>query len=330
MDAAAAADPVHSIPFDEPSRRRAADVLHDVKVGADFIAHNIPRAHAILSRVNPYPRPWRATRVATRDGARLAAWYGAGRADGPSVLMVPGTFQTKDDTPRKRRAIDLWRRLGASVLIIDQRGFGGSHAYAGTGGMLEAGDIHDAADWLRDASGAPRVHVWGESLGGAAVLLAGAREGAEERIASAIAWAPFAELSDAIGASSPRTRRGRTGVGRAYRWLLRRRTRNTAEDFGAFLRMRARELGVDMHELIVAGSPCYHVEELRVPATVHHAIDDPIVPVNHARLLERIARERAPNLRVHIHPRGAHIDFDRVAPKWYLQTTEAFLGSGAA
>ena len=315
------------IPFDAPAPRRAADVLEDVRTGADFIVHNLPRAHRVLVRLNPYPKPWRTVTIVAADGARLAAWHGPGRPGAPAVVMVPGTFQTKDDAARRRRAMDLWRRLGAHVLIVDLRGFGGSHAHPGTGGMLEARDVHAAADWLRSASDVPRAHVWGESLGGAVALLAGAVPGAAERLAGIVAWAPFAELSDAIQASSPKSRRGRTLVGHTYRWLLRRRTRNQAPDFAAYLKVQARALGVPMEELIVAGSPCYHMEDLEVPATVFHAVDDPIVPVNHARLLERIARERAPHLRVHIHPRGRHLEFDRVAPLWYAETTRALLSA---
>lgn len=317
------------IPFDAPLPRRASDVWSDVKAGADFIAHNLPEAHRLLVRLNPYPRPWRSVSLAASDGALLSAVYGPGRPGAPALVMVPGTFQTKDDTTRKRRAIDLWRRLGAHVLVTDMRGFGGSHAFPGTGGLLEAQDVHAAVDWLREQSGAPRAHVWGESLGGAIALLAGARAGASERIASVIAWSPFAELSDAALASSPRSRRGRTAIGRTYRWLLRRRTKNLAPDFQTFLKLRAHELDVPMEELIVAGSPCYHVEDLQVSATVFHALDDPIVPVNHARLLDRIARDRAPRLRVHIHPRGRHLDFDRAAPTWYAATTRALLDEGA-
>jgi alpha-beta hydrolase superfamily lysophospholipase len=325
MDPGRRAPSPPSIPFDPAGPRTVAHVWDDVKAGADFVAHNLPRAHNVLVRLNPYPPPWRAVRMRARDGAELAAWYGPGRAEGPAVLMVPGTFQTKDDTTRKRRAIDLWRRLGAHVLIVDLRGFGGSHAHHGSGGLLEARDLHDAADWLRDASGAARVDVWGESLGGAVALVAAALPGADERLRSVIAWSPFAELSDAIQASSIHSRRGRTLVGRIYRWHLRRRSANKLPDFGAYLRHRAAEMEMALADLVVAGSPCYHMEDLKVPATVFHAVDDEIVPVNHARLLARVARDRAPLLSVHIHPRGAHLGFDRVAPVWYRATTSSLL-----
>lgn len=317
--------PLVHLPFDTPRPFSVGDAWWQVKQGLDFVAHNLPRYHALLVKLNPYPSPWIPVYVETPDGARLAAWHGPGREGSPAVVMVPGTFQTKDDTPRKRRAIDLWRRLGCHVLILDLRGFGGSHAYPGAGGYLEARDLLTAADWLRDESGREKVHLWGESLGGAACLLAGCLPKAPEKVESVIAWAPFADLADAINASSPRSRRGQTVVGRTYRWLLRRRTHNEAHDFGEFLRRRANQLGLSWEVLVTAGSPCYQVEDLKVPATVFHAMDDPIVPVTHARLLQRVAKERAPLLDVHIVPRGRHIEMDRVAPAWYEAVTKALL-----
>lgn len=314
-----------SIPFDAPRPFGPRDLWQETKQALDFVAHNLPRAHTFFVRLNPYPAPWRAETIVTPDGARLAAWHGEGAPGGPAVLMVPGTFQTKDDTPRKRRAIDLWRRLGAHVLILDLRGFGGSHAYPGSGGHVEAHDLLAAADWLRARSGRDRVVLWGESLGAAATLLSACLPDAQLRYERVVAWAPFADLADAINASLATSRRGRSLVGRTYRWLLRRRTGD--EDFGVYLRGRAEAMGMPWEELVAAGSPCYHVEDLRIPATVFHAADDPIVPVTHARLLARVAKERAPMLEVHVLPRGRHIEFDRVAPAWYAATTRALLSA---
>lgn len=316
-----------SIPFDAPRRLGPADVWSEVKQGLDFVAHNIPRAHGFFVRLNPYPAPWRPEVIATPDGARLSAWHGRGGKDGPAILMVPGTFQTKDDTPRKRRALDLWRRLGAHVLIVDLRGFGGSHEYPGSGGFLEARDLLAAADWLRSTSGRDKVFLWGESLGGAVSLLSGALPGARARYESVLAWAPFADLADAIRAGSATSRRGRTLVGKTYRWLIRRRTGNEVADFGEYLQRRAKDLNMPWEELVAAGSPCFHMEDLQVPAMAFHAADDPIVPVTHARLLARAA-ERAPLLSVHVLPRGRHLEFDRIAPVWYQATTSALLRPG--
>lgn len=315
-----------SIPFDDPRRRGARHVWDDVKAGLDFVAHNLPRAHHVLARVNPYPRPWREVEVVAPDGARLAAVHGPGKPGAPAILMVCGTFQTKDDTPRKRRALQLWRRFGAHVLVLDQRGFGGSYAHPGTGGYLEARDVLAAADWLRGASGAAKVVVWGESLGGAVALLAGAQPGASERIARVVAWSPFAELADAARAASPHSRRGRTLLGRTYRWLIRERTHGEASDFQAYLALRANELHLRLEDLLRAGSPVLHCHALEVPASVFHAEDDPVVPVVHAkRLRELAACGKAPRLDVHVLPRGRHLDFDREAPRWYEAVTASLL-----
>lgn len=319
-----------SIPFDAPRARTGRDVLADVKTGLDFVAHNLPKAHQLLVRLNPYPKPWRPVVIDTHDGHKLSGWYGPGRHDGPAVLMVPGTFQTKDDTPRKRRALDVWRRFGAHVLIIDLRGFGGSHECLGSAGWHEARDLHAAADRLRAESGMPRVHLWGESLGGAVSLLAGALPDAPRRFESVIAWSPFADLSVASAVASPDTDIGRSLLGRTYRWLLRRRTSNAVKDFEQYLALCAQEIGVGVEELLHRGSPMHHVAGLKVPAYVFHARDDPVVPVWHAERLAEIAEREAPNLAVHIVPRGAHLDFDRMAPVWYHDTTSRLITKAPA
>lgn len=308
------------IPFDAPRRRSRADAWQDLKQGLDFVAHNLPRAHQLLVRVNPYPRPWRHLDVVGHEDVRLSAWYAQGEPGGPAVLFAPGTFQTKDDTPRKRRAIDLWRRLGASVLIMDLRGFGGSSAHLGSAGHLESRDLLRAADRLRAESGAKRVTLWGESLGGATALLSAALPEGRQRYDRVLAWSPFADLVKASRVASPQHAVGQTTLGRTYRWLLRRRT--DAPDFDAYLAMAAQELGISRYQLALEASPLTRVHDIQLPTDVFHAEDDDVVPVAHARWLQEA---RAPNLRVNVVPRGGHLDFDRVAPVWYGQVTEALL-----
>lgn len=311
-----------SVPFDAPRARTGRDVLFDIKQGLDFVAHNLPRAHRLLVRLNPYPEPWRALTLPTHDGQRLSAWYGPGRPGAPAVLFAPGTFQTKDDTPRKARALDLWRRLGASVLILDLRGFGGSHACPGTAGVHEARDLHAAADRLKAESGAERVVLWGESLGGAVSLLAGTLPGAEARFSRILAWSPFADVREASTVANPKTPVGRSLLGRTYRWLIRRRTGSEVRTFEEYLALVADQLGMSVDELCAAASPAEHLTKLRVPAVVLHAEDDFVVPVDHARQFEAFAGER---LAVHVVPRGGHLDFDRVAPSWYASITRKLL-----
>jgi len=310
------------IPFDAPRARNGFDVLHDIKQGIDFVAHNLPHAHRVLVRLNPYPRPWRALTLDGANGARLAAWYGAGAPGGPAILFAPGTFQTKDDTPRKRRALDLWRRLGASVLIMDLRGFGGSHAVPGTAGYHEARDLHLAADRLLEESGAERSTLWGESLGGAISIIAGTLPGAERRFDRIIAWSPFSDLAEASAVANPDTEVGRSMLGRTYRWLLRHRSHNRIRDFQQYLEYCAGELHMSVEDLLRHGSPLLHAADLRIPAIVFHAEDDDVISVTHTR---RLAATSAPQLSVHVVPRGGHLEFDRYAPQWYQGVTRSLL-----
>lgn len=312
-----------AVPFDAPIPRSPAHVWGDVKTGLDFIAHNLPRAHRVLTRLNPYPKPWETVEIAAHDGARLAGCYGPGKPGGPAILFAPGTFQTKDDTTRKRRAIDLWRRFGAHVLILDLRGFGGSHAHLGTAGYLESRDLHVAADWLTARAGVERVILWGESLGGASALLAGTLPGAPARFERIVAWSPYSDLLDATRIACADHPRGRSLAGYTYRFLMRVRTRRELKDFDEYLASQCASLSMEREAFIRAGSPIFHVSSLKVPAYVYHAENDRIVPVEHAYALARL--DDAPLLHVEIVPRGDHLDFDRAAPKWYRAVTEAHI-----
>ncbi len=305
-------------PFDAPPVRGLRDTWATVKSGLDFFAHNLPFAHRVLERLNPYPAPWARVVLNGHGGAALAGVFAEGEPGGPAVLFAPGTFQTKDDSERKRRALDLWRRLGAHVLVLDLRGFGGSHEHMGTAGILESQDLHLAADWLRQRVGSERVTLWGESLGGATALLAGTLDGAEGRFDRIVAWSPYGELKDALRIASAYHPRGRTLAGRAYRSLLRIRLGNAAKDFDEYFAWQAGVLGMTVEELVHAASPIHHVARLRVPTFVYHAEDDRIVPVRHARLLSEVNAE---HLHVEIVPRGEHLVFDRHAPVWYASVT---------
>lgn len=188
----------------------------------------------------------------------------------------------------------------------------------GTAGYHEARDLLLAADRLLAESGAQRATLWGESLGGAVSLVAGALPGADERFARILAWSPFADLADASAVANPDTDIGRSLLGRTYRALLRHRTRRAVNDFQEYLALCARHLHMDVDELLRHGSPSQHMADLRVPAVVFHAEDDVVVPVDHAR---RLLATKCDKLKVHVLPRGGHLDFDRVAPVWYSSVT---------
>lgn len=107
--------------------------------------------------------PAEAAKLSTPDGETLDAWWVPNpKGRGPAVLLLPGRrgFRSRH-VPNVRV---LWE-AGASVLVLQYRGFGDS-----TGSPSEEGVITDgttAFDWLRNHVGDKPIVVLGRSLGAA-------------------------------------------------------------------------------------------------------------------------------------------------------------------
>jgi len=112
--------------------------------------------------------------LTTEDGERLQAWWlppSAGRTRGTAVLF-PGNAGNRS---HRIEYMQMFDRLGYSMLLLDYRGYGGS-----TGTPSEAGTYRDATAawrWLVEHQGVParRIVVAGESLGGAVACWLAAR-----------------------------------------------------------------------------------------------------------------------------------------------------------
>jgi pimeloyl-ACP methyl ester carboxylesterase len=123
--------------------------------------------------------------ITTDDGLRLAGWL-VPREGAPTVVLLHGYPADKADMLPV--AAGLAPRF--TVLLLDQRYFGGSEGRLTTLGFKERRDLMRAVDFLA-ARGLGPVGVFGFSLGGAVALLAAAED---PRIRAVAAYAPFADL----------------------------------------------------------------------------------------------------------------------------------------
>lgn len=103
-------------------------------------------------------------RIATADGEELDAWFIPAREERGTVLFFHGNA---GNISHRLESLQIFHRLGLSVLIIDYRGYGQS-----TGRPSEHGTYEDArAAWrhLVEERGVPaeRVLLFGRSLGAA-------------------------------------------------------------------------------------------------------------------------------------------------------------------
>jgi uncharacterized protein len=114
---------------------------------------------------------------ASADGTRLHGWYVPCQGARAAVLFCHGN--AGNVTHRAGALEMLHRRVGASVLIFDYRGYGRSEGKPSEAGILA--DARAARRWLaeREKIGEADVVVMGESIGGAVAVDLAARDGAK-------------------------------------------------------------------------------------------------------------------------------------------------------
>jgi pimeloyl-ACP methyl ester carboxylesterase len=301
---------------------------------ADLMGHATINRSRFLARVNPYPKSFRHVRFRTQDGVHIAGWLGDQHRTSPStwgLILVPGMFATKDDTVHKRRAIWIHRHWRIPVFCIDLRAFGESTGIA-TAGWKEAMDIHGAAHHLVQETGVRRVAVMAESLGGAAALNALAldsQSGTNLLTGGVLAWSAFVDAKDAVAHISTKPPRGHpfsTAWG-GFRRLLAVKSMGAYTRFDEYLEDVARVNGLKgAEELYDLANPKWKVPLMKHPALIVHAIDDAVVPVRHARRMQRYA-EGHPHIQTLIKPWGNHTMFEALDRTWYWEVVRRYFGA---
>ncbi|MGB0652336.1 MAG: hypothetical protein ACPGQL_03965 [Thermoplasmatota archaeon] len=325
---------VRQLPQHPVDRAHPRNWAFRAKRAADFVGHARPGSARFFATVNPYPKPFRHVKFRSEDGVQIAAWLGpqhAGQAPSPfGIVIVPGMFSTKDDTVHKRRAIRLWRHWRIPVIAIDMRSFGESRGIS-TGGWKEALDVHGAAKLLARETGVKRVGVIAESMGGAAALNAAAHDAASGTHllhGGVLTFSAFVDTRDAVGHISTRPVEGhafRTAFD-GFQRLLMYKSHGGYNDFASYMADAARVNGLpNVDELYDLANPKWKVHLMECPILAVHAVDDPVVPVRHARRMQRYARDRA-NIATVLTDWGAHTGFEPMDPVWFWEVLRRFFG----
>lgn len=290
----------------------------------DYLALNTEIGRDMMHRAKPYPDPFVFSHLEGHAGADIGCWVSMREGPAPLIVFAPGTFATKDAASTRDKVLRLHEETDAHLCAIDLRGFGHSSNHRSTGGYLEGYDLaHIAQDFKADDR-VSQVILAGESLGAASSLLA--PQHAQEAVDGVLAINPFADLEWAIRFLSthpPRSHAFHVPY-HAFQTLLRHVTGRDKETFDAYMAKVAASLGMTMAELSYRASPRFHINELRIPTLVLHAVDDPIVPALHAYVMREAARTN-PQVRVHLTETGGHTYFDLVDEAWYWDTILSFL-----
>lgn len=127
------------------------------------------------------------------QGLTLRGWLIPARA-APlgSVVLVHGRGADRRELMRFAPAL---HEAGLTLLAFDLRGAGESEPAASTMGAYESEDVLAAARWLLERPDSGPVGVFGASLGGAAAIVAAARE---PRVAAVAVESTFTRLSEQV------------------------------------------------------------------------------------------------------------------------------------
>jgi predicted alpha/beta-fold hydrolase len=325
-------DELDAIPNHPSALSHPRHWIFRVRRGLDFIGHVRFRPSRMIAQMRPYPAPFRHVGIPSDGGVTIAGWLGPQHRTSPSewgIILVPGLFSTKDDTAHRSRAIHMWKHWRIPLLAMDLRGFGESGGIS-TGGWKEGQDIFAAARFLREETGVQRVAVVAESLGGAAALNALAQDGREPDpllTGGVLCWSPFMDARDAVTHISEKPAAGHPfeAAFSGFRRLLRMKSMGSYERFDDYLDDAARVHGLSgVDELYERASPKSQVATMRGPTLIVHASDDPIVPVRHARRMERYAI--GDNIHLLLTGWGGHTGFEPMEPNWYWEVTRRFFG----
>ena len=129
--------------------------------------------------------------LTSSDGIRISGWWIPVANPRGTVILVHGLNRTRIEMAKKVEPLHAW---GFNCILIDLRHHGVSGGHPTTFGLTEQLDVRAATDFALSKSSAP-VILWGVSLGGATVALAGA---SDPRVAAVITDSSYDTLANTI------------------------------------------------------------------------------------------------------------------------------------
>ena len=156
---------------DEPEQLDALDRLRVLLTGVSLprpVDELTPLAFGVEAETVEIP--------GGHGGSALAGWYLPGPDEDVVAVLFHGWAASKGTLLRHALA---FLELGTSVLLVDFHGSGGSEGTGTSLGIHEADDVAAALAWVRSTRPWAEVLLYGQSMGGAAVLRAVALQAVE-------------------------------------------------------------------------------------------------------------------------------------------------------
>lgn len=168
-----------------------------------WLAVSLFIAYRMTRRVGPpVPQPapelaWGKAdcfRIATDDGQDLGAWFVAGSAAQPIVLLLHGFNGTRGRSECLPQA-EIFAGAGCPVLLISHRAHGDSSGDYNDIGYGGKHDVLAAVRWIEKHHPGRDILIYGESMGAAAALFAAGELG--EKIKGYVLVSPYKDLRTA-------------------------------------------------------------------------------------------------------------------------------------
>jgi uncharacterized protein len=112
---------------------------------------------------------WESTTLQTSDGETLGAWFCDGRMDRPIVILLHGNGGCRTGLLAQAEWLV---HQGYGVLLVTLRAHGDSTGEYNDAGYSARHDVVTAVQWLKSQAAGRHIVIWGQSLGGAAAVMA--------------------------------------------------------------------------------------------------------------------------------------------------------------
>jgi predicted alpha/beta-fold hydrolase len=300
---------------------------------ADITMFFLAQKRQTLNLGYAYPSQFEYHYFEGADGERIAAEVGLHDEPRPGLVVVHGLLSTRHFDYVRQIAVRAYYEWGFNVAAIDLRSFGLTEMMsypAATGGWKEGEDIVAAARYLKSL-GSTSVGALGISLGASSVMNASHPRGAELLDGGILAICGPADVRVAVEYIDREVPPGHPfwPTSKLFEALLVSKVRNLGwpsevADFRTLMELVvAPRYGVSVDEIYERSSAKNHIARARVPVLILHSEDDEVVPVEHARMLERAAAG-VDNVRFWIVPGGGHAAFDAIDSRWTYAVYRTF------
>lgn len=211
-------------------------------------------------------RGWEPVRVNGQDGTILRGTYIENRHDShKTVILIHGLYQNRSMC---LPYMEVYRRLGYNILLIDLRGHGESEGAHTEWGIREIDDLAMWCQWLRNRDEQMSIGLHGVSLGAAmALLYAGSEYGKD--LSFVVADSSYGNI---------------ISLGREKLWQASgdKRAIWSYDLLDPFFQAA---MFYHTHKTVSSLEPAQAVKRMKMPVLFLHGSDDALVPVKTAKSL---------------------------------------------